>query len=121
MLLYEGLSNQIVEGFIRVHNELGPALLESCYHNALYVELKAAGLSVNYNAPFNVFYRGETVGEFFADLAVEGRAIIEIKSVKALSAANEAQLLNYLHISGCRLGYLVNFQGSRAVWKRFVV
>ncbi|MBI9109363.1 MAG: GxxExxY protein [Spirochaetales bacterium] len=58
---------------------------------------------------------------FYADLAIEGKVIIEIKAVKALSVANEAQLLNYLHISGCRLGYLVNFQGSRAVWKRFVV
>ena len=63
----------------------------------------------------------QKVGEFYADLAVEGKVIIEIKAVKALSSAHEAQLLNYLHISGCRVGYLVNFQGIRAVWKRFVV
>jgi len=62
-----------------------------------------------------------SVGEFYADLAVECKVIIEIKAIKALSAANEAQLLNYMHVSGCRVGYLVNFQGSRAVWKRFVV
>lgn len=121
MLLYEGLSKKIVTGFIAVHNELGPALLESCYHNALFFELRSQGLKVGYNAPFEVKYKGEVVGEFYADLAVEGKVIIEIKSVKALSAANEAQLLNYLHISGCRLGYLVNFQGSKAIWKRFVV
>ncbi len=121
MLLYEGLSNQIVGCFIRVHRELGMGLLESCYHNALYFELKEQGLCVAYNAPFNVFYKGQQVGEFFADLAVEGRVIIEIKAVKALSSAHEVQLLNYLHLSGCRVGYLVNFQGARAVWKRFVV
>ena len=121
MLLYEDLSKKIVGSFIGVHSELGPGLLESCYHNALYYDLKAQGLSVCYNAPFNVEYRGERVGEFYADLAVESRVIIEIKAVKALSQAHEAQLLNYLHISGCRLGYLVNFQGVRAVWKRFVV
>ena len=121
MLLYEELSNKIVGGFIRVHGELGPGLLESCYHNALFYELKSAGLGVVYNAPFNVFYRGEQVGEFYADLAVNSRVIIEIKAVRALSAANEAQLLNYLHISGCRVGYLVNFMGERVVWKRFVV
>ena len=121
MLLYEGLSSQIVTGIIKVHNELGPGLLESCYHNALFYELKSLGLYVVYNAPFNVQYRGESVGEFYADLAVNSKVIIEIKAVKALSAVNEAQLLNYLHISKCRLGYLVNFHGSRAVWKRFVV
>jgi len=121
MLLYEGLSEQIVGSFIKVHSALGPGLLESCYHNALFYELKSLSLSVGYNAPFNVTYQGEQVGEFYADLAVEGKVIIEIKAVRALSAAHEAQLLNYLHISGCRLGYLVNFQGSRVVWKRFVV
>ena len=121
MLLYEGLSNKVVGGFLRVHEELGMGLLESCYHNALYFDYKALGLSVSYNAPFNVSYKGEQVGEFYADLAVEGKVIIEIKSVKVLSSAHEAQLLNYLHISGCRVGYLVNFNGERAVWKRFVV
>ncbi len=121
MLVYEELSNKVVNGFIKVHNELGMGLLESCYHNALYFELKEQGLGVGYNAPFNVFYNGQQVGEFYADLAVEGKIIIEIKAVKALSSAHEAQLLNYLHISKCRVGYLVNFQGERAVWKRFVV
>ena len=121
MLLFEELSNKIVGGFFRVHNELGPGLLESCYHNALYYELKSLGVNVVYNAPLNVFYRGEQVGEFFADLAVDNRVIIEIKAVKALSGMHEAQLINYLHISKCRVGYLVNFQGARAVFKRFVV
>ena len=78
-------------------------------------------MSVGYNTPYTVSYKGHSVGEYLADLAVESRVIVEIKAVKALSAAHEAQLLNYLHISGCRLGYLVNFQGERAVWKRFVV
>ena len=121
MLLYEELSNKIVGAFIRVHNELGAGLLESCYHNALFYELKEQGLNVGYNAPFNVQYKGQIVGEFYADLAVEGKVIIEIKAVKSLSSVHEAQLLNYLHISGCRVGYLVNFLGSRAVWKRFIV
>ena len=121
MLLYEELSNQIVGCFIKVHNELGCGLLESCYHNALYFELKSVGLSVGYNVPLNVFYQKQQVGEFYADLVVNNKIIIEIKAVKALGPSHEAQLLNYLHITGCRLGYLVNFQGQRAVWKRFVL
>lgn len=121
MLLYEELSNQIVGAFFSVHNVLGAGLLESCYHNALFLELKSIGLNPGYNAPFNVFYRGEQVGEYYADLTVNSKVIIEIKSVRALSAAHEAQLLNYMHISKYRLGYLVNFQGTKAVWKRFVL
>ncbi len=121
MLLFEELSNKIVGAFFRVHNELGPGLLESCYHNALFYELKSLGLNVVYNAPLNVFYRGEQVGEFYADLAVEGKIIVEIKAVRVLSLSHEAQLLNYLHISKCRVGYWVNFQGARVVFKRFVV
>ena len=121
MLLYEELSSKIVSGFIRVHNELGSGLLESCYHNALYYELKSAGLYVAYNASFDVFYQSQQVGEFYADLAISKKVIIEIKAVKSLGAAHEAQLLNYLHISKYRLGYLVNFQGQKAVWKRFVL
>ncbi len=115
------LSNKIIGACISVHNELGCGLLESCYRKALYFEIRSQGLSVSYNAPFNVSYKGNQVGEFFADLVVECKVIIELKSVKALGTIHEAQLLNYLHISGFRLGYLVNFQGERLIWKRFVV
>ncbi|MDC7227915.1 MAG: GxxExxY protein [Spirochaetales bacterium] len=117
----EELSNQIVGSFIQVHNELNGDFLESCYHNALFSELKSARLNVYYNALFNVFYRGGAVGEFCADLAVNNKVLIEIKSVRALSPAHEAPLLNYLHISGCCVGCMVYFQGVRAVWKRFAV
>ena len=89
--------------------------------NAFFYELKSLGVNVGYNAPFNVQYLGQDVGEFYADLTVNRKVIIEIKAVKALSSVHEAQLLNYLHIGGYKLGYLVNFQGSRAVWQRFVV
>ncbi len=115
------LSNKIVVAFFRVHNELGPGLLESCYHNALYIEMKATGLNIVNNAQLNVHYRGEVVGEFFSDLVVNNSIIIEIKSVQALSSAHEAQLINYLRISKLKVGYLVNFQGSRVIFKRFVV
>ncbi|MDC7227589.1 MAG: GxxExxY protein [Spirochaetales bacterium] len=121
MLLYEELSNKVVSAFFRVHNELKGGLLEACYHNALFFELKSGGFSVGYNAPFNVYYQKQQVGEFYADLVVNNKIIIEIKSVAVLASAHESQLLNYLHISGCRVGYLVNFQGQRVVWKRFVV
>ena len=95
--------------------------MEQCYHNALFYELKSLRLSVGYNVPFSVSYKGTVVGEYFADLVVEGKVILELKSVKAFSGEHTAQLLNYLHISGCRLGFLLNFQGTKVEFKRLVV
>ena len=120
-MLYEELSTTIVDAVIAVHKALGPGLLEMPYHNALYMELRAQGLAVTYNAPFPVYYRGEQVGDYFADLVVEGKIVIEVKSVREVGQAATAQLINYLRISGCRLGFLVNFHGTRATWKRYVV
>ena len=120
-MVHEKLSFRVIGCCIAVHNSLGPGLLEQCYHNALYYELKAEGLSVEYNKPFTVLHRGQVVGEYFADLVVGSKSIIEIKSARRLSEEHTAQVLNYLHISGYRLGLLVNFQGSKLEWKRFVV
>lgn len=120
-MLYPELSKTILDGVFTVHKELGPGLLEQCYHNALYYELEAHGLAVSYNEPYTVSFKGRVVGEYFADLAVNGKVIIEIKSVQAFGNQHIAQLLNYLHISGCRLGFLVNFQNARVEFKRLVL
>ena len=120
-MLYESLSKNVLDAVFAVHRELGPGLLEQCYHNALYYELKSLGLQVGYNQPFTVSYNGNVVGEYLADLVVDERVVIELKSVKALSNEHVAQLLNYLHISGCRLGYLVNFWNTRVEFKRLVL
>ena len=106
---------------MQVHKELGCGLLEQCYHNALYFELKEAGFQVRYNAPYEVKYKGNTVGEYIADLVVDSKIILELKSVRQLAEAHQAQLINYLHISGCRVGYLLNFQSNRFEFRRLVV
>jgi GxxExxY protein len=120
-MLYEVLSTKIIDSVIAVHRGLGPGLLEMPYHNALYYELRSQGMYVTYNAPFPVYYRGEQVGDYLADLAVAKKVIIEVKSVREVGSAAKAQLLNYLHISGYRLGFLVNFHGTKATWKRYVL
>ena len=120
-MIYPELSEKIIGAAFRVSRELGPGLLERCYHNALYYELRSAGLAVVYNAPFTVRYRGEVVGEYFADLAVEGRVIVELKSARAMGPEHTAQILNYLHISGFKLGYLLNFQNRRLEFRRYVL
>ncbi len=121
MVLYKDLSYKVIGCAFRVHGSLGPGLLEQCYHNAMFYELKETGLSVGYNVPFNVEYKGNLVGEYFADLVVENKVILELKSVKQFSEAHSAQLINYLHIAGCKVGYLLNFQGCQLEWKRFVL
>jgi len=120
-MVHEQLSFSVIGCCMAVHNSLGTGLLERCYHNALYYELQAEGLAVEYNKPYTVFHREQVVGEYFADLVVEEKIIIEIKAVRRLSEEHTAQVLNYLHISGLRLGLLVNFQGSKVEWKRLVL
>ena len=120
-MIYPELSQTIIDSAYKVAGELGPGLFERCYYNALYYELKAAGLHTGYNVPFIVRYRGETVGEYFADIVVNGMVILELKSVRALGSDHTAQLLNYLHISGCKLGYLLNYQNRRFEFKRYVL
>lgn len=117
----EKLSYQIIGCCMEVHSTLGGGLLEQCYHNALYFELVSKGCNVGYNVPYNVYYKDNQVGEYFADLLVNSEVIIELKSVKSLSPAHKAQIINYLHISKCRLGLLVNFQNSQLEWQRVVV
>jgi GxxExxY protein len=120
VVLYEGLSNVVLDAVHAVHRGLGSGLLEAPYHNALYYKLRKSGCRVQCNVPFSVIFEGDIVGEYFADLVVDGKIIIEVKSVRALDRQHEAQVLNYLRIAGLRVGYLVNFQGVRVIWKRFI-
>ena len=121
MVLYKDLSYQIIGCALRVHEKMGPGLLEQCYHNALYYQLKKSGFSIGYNVPFIVKYDGNVVGEYYADLIVNNKIILELKSVNKLGNAHKAQLINYLHISGLRVGYLLNFQGAVLEFQRLVI
>ena len=120
-MLYPELSSTIIDAVFAVNRALGPGLLEALYHNALFYELKASGVPVEYNVGYTVFHRGQSVGEYFADLVAANKVIIEVKAVSALAAVHQAQLLNYLRISGLRLGFLITFGGIKATWKRLVV
>jgi len=104
-----------------VNNILGPGFLEKVYENALLVELKRRGLKVKNQVPISVSYKGEVVGEYFADLLVEDKVIVELKTVESLDRAHEAQLLNYLKATNFRVGLLVNFKHKKADIKRMVL
>lgn len=100
----------IVESAIAVHRELGPGLLESVYEVVLAYELQARGLRAERQRPVAIQYRDLHFDEGFrADLIVEDKVVIELKSVEKVSPAHRKQIQTYLRLTGCRLGYLLNF------------
>ena len=100
-----------------VHRELGPGLLESVYEAVLAAELLQRGLSVERQVPVTIRYKGMTFDEAFrADLVVEEKVIVELKSVERVSEAHKKQVQTYLRLTGCKLGFLLNF--GEALMKR---
>ena len=119
-LVHGELSNAVLGAVFTVHNTLGPGLLESAYEGALAVELKYRNLQFKRQVVYPLQYRGEYCGAYISDLVVEDLILLELKSVKELLPVMEAQVINYLRLSGVPVGYLVNFQGRRVEWRRFV-
>ena len=107
----------IVDSALTVHRELGPGLLETVYEVILAHELTQRGLRVRRQVPIPIEYRGIKFNEAFrADAVVEEKVIIELKSVEQVSQAHKKQLLTYLRLTGCKLGFLLNF--GEALMKR---
>ena len=103
-----------------VYRVLGHGFLEKVYERALLKELKAKGLKAQAQVPIQIHYKGEIVGDYYADLVVEDKVIIELKAQENLSKAYDAQLLNYLKATKIQVGLLVNFTYPKATVKRFV-
>jgi GxxExxY protein len=107
----------VVDAAIAVHRELGPGLLESVYEVIMAYELGRRDLSVRRQVPIPIHYRQMIFEEAFrADLVVEDKIIIELKSIEQVSDAHKKQLLTYLRLTGCKLGFLLNF--GEALMKR---
>ena len=119
MAIEEGeLTETIIGCAMRVDSALGPGFLESVYQRALEHELRKTGLQVECQKQVSVYYDGVIVGDFIADLIVEGKVMIELKANQALVLANEAQLVNYLTATGIEIGLLINFGAQRLEFKR---
>ena len=118
-ILHAEVTEKVIAVFYDVYNELGHGFLESVCQTAMVMALSQAGLSVEQRVPFQVWFRGESIGSFQADIIVNGRVLIEIKSASALHPWNEAQLLNYLRVSSIEVGLLMNF-GPKPEYRRRV-
>ncbi len=114
---HSDLTEKILGAFYAVYSALGYGFLENVYVKALMIELKKRGLQVRDELPIHVYYDGQLVGEYFADLVVNDLVILEIKAVKALATEHEAQLLNYLKATPYEVDLLLNF-GPKPETKR---
>ncbi len=106
---HQELTEAIIRVFYEISNELGHGFLESVYEEAMFRVLNQNGVSVKRQYPLPVWFRGEQIGDFRADLVVADNVIVELKAVKALEPFHEAQLLNYLRASDLEVGLLLNF------------
>ncbi len=117
---FQELTEKIIGCAYRVYNKMGFGYLESVYEKCMLIELRKAGVRAAPKQAILVRYDGEVVGEFVADIVVEDAIIIELKSVRGIVLAHEAQLVNYLVATGKPLGLLLNFGEQKVEVKRKV-
>ncbi len=108
-LLYSDLTRAIIGAAMEVHRVLGHGFLEAVYEAALAHELDLRRIPYERQKRLTVTYKGEAVGDYVADFVVDGKVVVELKATKGLTEVDEAQLLNYLKVTGLRVGLLFNF------------
>jgi len=107
--LHSDLTDKIISAFYKVYNNLGYGFLEKVYENSLLIELRKMNLECQQQCPIKVYYNAEIVGEYFSDILVEGKVILELKAAEFLCEEHEYQLLNYLRATDIEVGLLLNF------------
>jgi GxxExxY protein len=114
---HEEITEKIIQAFYKVYNTLGYGFLEKVYLNAMFIELKQMGLKVDKEKRILVYYFGNIVGDYNADLIVEDIIAVELKAIEMLVNENELQLINYLKATNIEVGLLLNF-GKKPQIKR---
>ena len=118
MLLHQEITEKIIKSFYTVYNKLGYGFLEKVYENALFFELLQEGLNCAKQVPIEVYYEGHSVGNYFADILVENKIILELKAGEGtLIEEHELQLINYLKATDKEVGLLLFF-GKKPIFKR---
>ena len=120
LILYEDLSYKIIGLAMEVHRKLGNGFLEKVYENALLLLLRREGIGAQQQAPIKVYFEGEIVGEYFADILVDDKIILELKTLKEITDVQMAQALNYLKATALRLAIIINFGKRRLEYERII-
>ncbi len=118
-LLHKTITDTVLKIYFDVYNQLGSGFLEKVYQNAMYFELKENGFKVEAQKQIKVYFRKQLGGEYFADLIVEDKVIVELKATELLMNAHVAQTLNYLKATEIEVGLLLNF-GDEPEFKRVI-
>jgi GxxExxY protein len=119
-LLHEETTRKIIGAAFEVHDQLGYGFLERVYQRALQVELLQRGVTAELEKKIQIQYKGVVVGDYDADLIVDGRVAVEIKVAPQYDKRDEAQLLNELKATGIKVGILINFGRTKVDYKRLV-
>jgi GxxExxY protein len=117
---YEPLTSAVINAFFHVYNVLGTGFLEKVYRNALRNELRKRGFKIDDNVRIDVFYDGDVVGEYYADLLVNDVLILETKAIANIVTEHECQLVNYLKATGLEVGLILNF-GAKPQHRRKIL
>lgn len=118
-LLHKSITDTILKVYYEVYNELGHGFLEKVYQNAMYFELKSLEYKVEAQKQIKVYFKKQLVGEYYSDLLVEDKVIVELKSTELLMNAHVAQIMNYLKATPIEVGILLNF-GEQPEFKRLI-
>jgi GxxExxY protein len=118
-LLHKSITDAILKAYFNVYNELGSGFLEKVYQNSMYIELKALGYKVEAQKQIHVYFKDQLVGEYYADLLVEDKVIVELKATELLMNIHIAQIMNYLKATPVEVGMLLNF-GEEPEFKRVI-
>ena len=120
-LVHEALTYKIIGCAFEVHRVLGPGFLESAYEAAMKVELQSAGVKAISQQSFPLFYKGIRIKDFICDLVVEEKVIVELKAISKITEIERAQLLNYLKVTGIKVGLIINFGQTSLKHERLVL
>ena len=120
-LVHEELTYKLIGLSMQVHTTLGYGFLEKVYENALMVLLRNNGIQAEQQAPIPVLFEGEKVGDYYADILVEHKVVLELKAADSIAGHHRAQLLNYLKATGFRVGIILNFGGRKLEHERLVL
>lgn len=118
--IHKELTYKIIGYAMEVHRELGYGFLEKVYENSLMVLLKKEGIKARQQHPISVYFENEIVGEYFADIVVEDKVLVELKTIERTANVHDAQLLNYLKATKIRLGLLINFAPRKLEYERII-